>query len=251
MFRIVAGLGFGILLVGALIALAPARLLNSLTPGNEVILQGFSGTVWSGTANRALLATNAGYIHLGRLSWSLSPLSLLTLSPALTVESNWGRQYINTGLRITGREELELTNLDAMVSVQLLRQFLPLSVTGDFSVQAQTLQIQGGLPREARGRMVWQNAGWESAAGNMPLGSYAVDFQQDPGEPLQAEIITLAGPVNASGSAQLLGKNYKLDILISSDTGLDTQLEQALSLIAQPVAEGRRITFSGQLQDFD
>lgn len=214
-------------------------------------MQGYSGTVWRGKANRALLSTAAGYIHLGRISWSLSPLSLLALSPALTIESSWGRQHVNTGLRITGRKSLELTDLDAMVSVQLLRKFLPLSVAGDFSIQAQELRIENGLPSRARGRMVWQNAAWESAQGLMPLGSYAVDFQQLPGGPLQGDIITLAGSVRASGSAQLLGKDYNLDILISSDAGLGGQLEQALSLIAQPVPEGRRIKFDGQLLDFD
>ena len=251
MSRVTAGVAFGILFIGCLLAMAPARLLSIVLPAKEIIIQGYSGTVWSGTANRALLSTTAGYIHLGRISWSLSPLSLLALSPSLSIESSWGRQHINTGLRITGPEDLELTDLDAMVSVQLLRKFLPLSVAGDFSIQAQELSIENGLPSRARGRLVWQNAAWESAAGPVSLGSYAVDFQQTPGGALEADIITLAGRVKASGSAQLLGKDYNLDILISSDVGLGIQLEQALSLIAQPVPEGRRIKFDGQLQDFD
>jgi len=214
-------------------------------------MQGYSGTLWRGSVSRCLLATGSGHIQLGRVRWSLSPWSLLGLSPALTIESSWGRQRVNTELRITGPDKLELSNLDVMVSVQLLRQFLPLAVSGDFSIQAEELNLEGGLPSSARGRILWHNAAWESAQGTMPLGSYAIDFQQPGGGALEGKVVTLAGPVSANGSARLLGKDYSLDILISSDRGLDEQLEQALSLIAQPVSDGRRIKFAGQLSDLE
>ena len=247
MSRTVVGAALAILFLACLLALAPARLVNFFLPGDTVIMQGYSGTVWRGSANRVLLATGSGYIHLGRVHWSLSPLSLLTLSPKLRVESSWGRQRISTGVRITGSEALELTKLDVLVSVALLRQFLPLAVSGDLSVQAEHLQLEKGLPSSASGRLVWQNAAWESAQGALSLGSYAIDIQQLPGEALKGDIVTLAGAVRANGHAELLGKDYALDILISSDNGLDAQLEQALSLIAQPVSNGRRIKFDGQL----
>ena len=247
MSRTAVGVALALLFLVCLAALTPARLVNSFLPGDKVIMQGYSGTVWRGSANRALLATGSGYIHLGRVHWSLSPLSLLTLSPQVLVESSWGRQRISTGVRITGPEALELTNLDVLVSIALLRQFLPLAVSGDFSVQGEHLHLEKGLPSGASGRVIWQNAAWESARGALSLGSYAIDIQQLPGEALKGEIITLAGAVRANGHVELLGKNYSLDILISSDTGLDAQLEQALSLIAQPVPEGRRIKFDGQL----
>jgi hypothetical protein len=120
-------------------------------------------------------------------------------------------------------------------------------VAGDFLIQAQQLTLENGLPTQASGRVVWQNAAWESSQGLLPLGTYAMDIQQQPGQALHAEVLTLAGSVRANGSLQLLGKDYALDILIASDAGLDAQLEQALSLVAQPVVDGRRIKFEGQL----
>ncbi len=247
MSRVAAGVALAILFLVCLLALAPARLLNAFLPGERVIVQGYSGTVWRGAANRALLAANGGYIHLGKINWTLNPLSLLTFSPALNIESSWGRQHINTGVRLTGLHTLELTDVDALVPVQLLRQFLPLALAGDFSVQAQHLTLENGLPTQASGRVVWRNAAWMSSQGLLSLGTYAIEFQQEPGQALYAEVLTLAGSVRVNGSVQLLGKDYALDILISSDAGLDAQLEQALSLVAQPVADGRRIKFEGQL----
>jgi len=237
--RTAAGVALAILFLVCLLTLAPARLVDSFLPGDKVIMQGYGGTVWRGSANRALLATGSGYIHLGRVHWSLSPLSLLTLSPEILVESSWGRQRISSGVRITGPEALQLTNLDVLISVQLLRQFLPLAVSGDFSIQVEHLLLENGLPSSGSGRVIWQNAAWQSAQGALSLGSYAIDFRQRPGEALTGDIVTLTGAVRAKGQVELLGKNYSLDILISSNTGLDTQLEQALSLIAQPVPEGR------------
>lgn len=251
MFRVAAGVATGVLFVVFLLALVPARLVNGFLPGTNVIMQGYSGTLWRGAASRCLVATGSGYLHLGRVRWSLSPLSLLTLSPSLTLESTWGRQRINTDLRISGPEDLELTDLDAMVSAQLLQQFLPLSISGDFSVQAEELYLEKGFPSRARGRLIWQNAAWDAGQGSSPLGSYAMDFEQQPGGALEGELVTISGAVSANGSVRLLGKDYSLDILVSGEGGLGSQLEQALSLIAQPVSEGYRIKFDGQLIDLE
>ena len=40
-----------------LLALAPARLLGFVLPADQVALSGYSGTVWRGTASRAMVAT--------------------------------------------------------------------------------------------------------------------------------------------------------------------------------------------------
>ena len=210
-------------------------------------MQGYTGTVWQGAASRALVGTDSGYIHLGKVHWSLRPLSLLTLSPGFTIESTWGRQSIKTNVRITGSESLDFTELDVRIPVKLLRQFLPIAIAGELSVQAEKLHLEHGLPSSGEGRVIWRDAAWDSAQGTVLLGSYAMDFLQSPGEALIGKIITIAGPVSADGHAELQGKHYILDTLISSDTGLNIQLEQALSLVAQPVAQGWRIQFDGQL----
>ena len=251
MSRTLTGVMLGVLFLACVIAAAPARLLELLLPTDTVIMRGYTGTLWRGAASRCLVAAGPGYIHLGEVHWSLAPLSLLSLSPSVDIESSWGTQQLKTGLRVTGSDSFEVKDLSAVFSAQLLRQFLPLAVSGEFSAQIEELHVEEGLPTSARGRIVWQRAAWESTRGAMPLGSYAADFQQPPNEPLQAEIVTIAGPVNAAGTAKLLGKNYSVDILVTSESGLDAQLEQALALIAQPVSGGYRINFDGQLTEIE
>jgi len=247
MSRSAAGLGLGALLVVILVATAPARLLGLFVPANTVVLQGYAGTVWQGSANRTLVAAGKGYIHLGQLKWSLSPWSLLGLSPVIALESTWGKQKLNAEVRITGAQSIELSNLDALFSVQLMRQFLPLAVEGDMSAQFDELRFHEGFPTHAVGRIVWQRAAWQSAQGTAPLGTYAVNILTDSSGAMQGEVVTVTGEVIANGTVELKGSHYFIDILVGSKSGLDEQLKQALSLIAQPRPEGYRVAFDGKL----
>ena len=74
-----------------------------------------------------------------------------------------------------------------------------------------------------------------------------MEVQQPPGAELSAKIVTIEGPVRAEGSVSLVGKRYSVDVLITSDGDFDSQLQQALSLVSQPVSAGYHIDFNGQL----
>ena len=106
--------------------------------------------------------------------------------------------------------------------------------------------MRAGVPYSGAGRLVWQDGGWESTRGAQPLGSYALDFEQAPGEELLAEVLTLSGPVEAGGLVQLDGRQYAVDVLVSSDFSLDAELEQALSLVAVPGPQGYRVKLEGE-----
>ena len=80
----------------------------------------------------------------------------------------------------------------------------------------------------------------------MPLGDYAVEIQQAPGEALSGEVLTLSGPLEAVGGIQLQGREYQVDILLNSDVRMDAQLQQALSLMAAPESGGYRVKLNGQ-----
>lgn len=237
------------LFVVALVVSVPARILNLVLPSGQVIMNGYSGTLWRGSAARCVLATGNSYFHLGTVEWSLDPLSLLLFSPALNVQSQWGRQRITGQVQVEGRQSFVLEDLEASVSARVLQRFLPVTLDGDFSASISHLQIEYGLPVAGEGRLLWRNAGWQSSQGIMPLGSYALDFKQAENGSLRGEVATITGPVEASGSVDLTQENYDLDVLLTSAGGLNSQLKQALSLIAQPVAEGYRIVLKGQLKE--
>jgi len=246
--RFVLALGLVLLLCLSLVISAPARLLGALLPPEQVLLQGLEGTVWQGSASRALVRAPTGYLHLGTVHWSLHPLSLLLLAPSVDIDSSWGSQSMAGELVWRGSGDVDLRRFEASVSADLLRQFAPVSLAGTLSVQLQELLLRDGLPARGAGRLVWQNGAWPTAQGVLPLGNYAVEFRKEPEEALTGQVVTLSGPVEASGVVELRERAYLVDILLSGQGLQEPQLQQALGLIARPVDKGYRIKLEGELQ---
>jgi general secretion pathway protein N len=238
MSRVLILLLAGLLVLLYLLANAPARLIHLALPGDEVILQGFSGSLWQGHASRALVAVPAGHLALGAVSWKLSPVSLLLMAPQLDIESEWGSQTASGKITLRNSSSLDLEDFNGSVSAELIKQVMPLMVSGNLSAQLEHLKIRDGRPVAGQGRLVWQNAAWNSPQGLMNLGSYGLDFEQPEGSALTGEVVTIAGPVNADGEISLDGNRYGVHLTIGSKQGLDSQLNQALSLIAQPLPQG-------------
>jgi general secretion pathway protein N len=233
-------------LLVALFAGAPARVLPSLLPAGQVQLAGVNGTLWHGSASRALARTPMGTMQLGQVSWRLRPLSLLALSPTVEFDSQWGEQRVNGVLTVKNRNTLGLRDVEAHIDASLLRQLAPVAVDGQFSLLATRLDLRDGLPAGAEGRVLWERGAWKSPRGRVPLGSYAVDFSQaDASVPLTGEVLTLDGPIPATGSVRLEGRDYQLDVRIGGDGPLDPGLAQALSLLARPVGEAFELHLEG------
>jgi general secretion pathway protein N len=245
--RRLAGLGLACFLFVALLVSAPARLATLLLPADQVLLQGLQGSLWHGSASRCLLSLPAGHLQLGQLSWHLKPLSLLSLSPRIELDSQWGNQSLSATVTLRGQEDIDLSNVDAIVPAMLVRQFLPLAVGGNISLQLDHLSIRGQQPAAAAGRLVWQAAVWNSPQGRIPLGDYAVDIAQAEGEPLQGTLLTLSGPVRAEGIVELSGRNYSVAVNIYSESSLDAQIQQALSLVAAATDQGFALSLSGEI----
>lgn len=227
-----------LLLLFCLLASAPARLLGLVLPAGQVTMQGFSGTLWRGEASRCMVQTPAGFLHLGAVSWRLKPLSLLLFAPRLSLDSRWGSQTLVTELVLRGSQDIDLYDLSAKIPADLLRQFVPLSLAGVFSVEVKELALRDAVPVEGEGRVVWQSGVWNAPTGPVPLGSYALDFRQAPGAALVADVTTLAGEVIAEGSAQLQVRSYRVDITVRSESELDPRLQHSLNFLARPVDQG-------------
>lgn len=247
MSRPLLAVGLVLLLLVTLIATAPARLVGLVLPADQVLMQGLTGTLWQGRAARCLVQVPGGYLHLGNVSWSLSPLSLLVLAPRLTLQSQWGVQGIAGQVTLRGERDLELADVDAFLPAELLRQFLPVELSGTLSLQARSLHISDGLPVAAEGRLVWQEAGWRAGPSLRPLGSYALDFGQLPGEALVGQVITLSGEVQAEGSVELDGRGYVVDVVLAGPGLADPQLAQALQLVATPREDDYRLLLRGEI----
>lgn len=246
MSRLPWALALFVLFLVTLLVNAPARLLSWVLPAEQVVMQGFAGTVWNGSASRCMIELPVGFLHLGSVQWSLDPWSLLTLAPRVVVQSKWGQQTAAGALQLRGSQDLLVEDFEGRVGADLLRQFAPLAVGGSFNAQLAVLELRGGLPYRAQGRLVWQQASWLSPRGPVALGSYALDVEQPEGEALVGEVITLNGPLEAKGGVRLEGRRYELDLLAGGDAALNAELKNALALLAEPGPEGYRIALEGE-----
>lgn len=235
-----------LVLVFSLLAAAPARLITYVLPEGQVVLQGLSGTLWEGRASRAMVRIPAGFAHLGSVNWSLSATSLLSLSPALAVESRWGSQRFSGEVTSRGENHYWLENVQARVAADLLRQFAPVALGGHFDLQLSELTLENALPNGGSGRIVWERAAWQAPRGPIALGTYALEFTQPADGPLSGTVLTLAGPLEADGRVAVTGREYLVDVLVRSDEALDGQLTQALTLMAAPEGDGYRLKLDGE-----
>lgn len=244
--RLLQGVILLLVLLVSLVVAAPARLLTHFLPGEQLLVQGVSGTLWNGAASRAMVKLPAGYLHLGAINWSLRPLSLLTFSPQVQLQGQWGEQRLSGELQWHGAGNFTLQDFDARLAANLLRQFAPVALEGQVVLQLQALAIRDNLPYSGKGRVVWERGAWQAPSGSLALGTYALDFEQAEEEPLHGEIVTLSGPLEAQGSVSVDGRNYGLNIKVASEEPLDPQLGAALSLMAAPEDGGYRLKLDGQ-----
>ena len=235
-----------LLLLFALLLNAPARLLGAVLPEGQVIMQGFAGTLWRGSASQCMLRVPAGYMHLGVVRWSLDPLSLLAFAPRLELTSHWGNQLVEGELVLRGARDLDVHDLQARVQADILRHFAPVAIDGQLSLQVNALVLRDGLPFSGDGRLVWERAVWFAPRGPVALGTYALDFMQAEEEPLLGEVLTLDGPLEATGNLRLEERRYELDVLISSEETMERKLARMLELVAAPEGDGFRISLDGE-----
>jgi hypothetical protein len=64
---------------------------------------------------------------------------------------------------------------------------------------------------------------------------------------LAGTIVTLAGPLRAEGELQLRQRDYSIAILLTHDETWDPLLQEALALLARPVAAGYDLRLDGSL----
>ncbi|MEM1404465.1 MAG: type II secretion system protein N [Pseudomonadota bacterium] len=235
-----------LLILSVALASLPARVITLFVPEGQLLLSGVSGSLLEGRAARAILPTPQGPFHLGELSWSISPLSLLALSPKASVDSTWGDQRLSASVS-SSRDEVQLINLDVSLNAAILRQFLPVDVEGRASLLFEELTVTPTSVKSAEGRITWQNAAWHSASSRHRLGSY-VALVTSPGEGLiETRVDTLAGPVTVSGGGSGSMDAYEMELLIDSEERMPQELSRALSLVATPEENGYLLRLSGNL----
>lgn len=243
-----SGAFLGALLLLLLVSLqTPARVLSYVLNSQQVQLSAMRGTLGHGSAMRARVQTPGGYLHLGEVNWTLDLMSLVRLSPKVHLRSAWGDQRGTLDLSVAGGV-LIIEDLDVSLDAALLQRLLPVELTGRLELLFDELRLTRSDLLSAEGRLVWQGAAWQSPRGVHVLGSYAASITSLAEQQVIADVVTLAGPVEASGVVDLDQKRFTIDLRIESPgQALDAELAQALSLIASPEENGYRLRLDGEV----
>ena len=228
-----------------LLVTMPARIVGYWV-APTMHLTGFSGSLWRGEAVRLTIDVSGKPIHLGTVSWSLHPGSLLLLSPKVTFSSRWGTQYVS-GQVTAGLSGLSVRDVNGRMNVRFIRDLVPLYVGGVLELQDLTATIDGGRSasfESASGRLLWQDAVWTAHTGDVALGRYAVDVGSD-GEGVTATLGTLSGPLQLDGLLRLKGERYALDVALRGPAVANEAFQQSVALLATPVDGGFDLRLEG------
>jgi len=234
------------LLTLVLIVSAPARLLGYFLPADSLSVHGYSGTLWRGSVADLAVRLPDGWLQLGPTRWTLSPWSLLILSPRIKLDSEWGPQVIEADIALSPSGALRLRDSSATFSASLVQQWLPVQLRGSLRLALAELHLSDERLLQGRGSLVWQGAFWRGVRGSQRLGDYVLEFEVPAEQQLRGTISTLSGPIRVEGGFEAAGRQYSVDVLMTSAEGFDSELASAMQLMAAPVEGGFHLKFNSE-----
>lgn len=232
---------------GALLALFPAKTAIDWMGGRmgPLELQEVGGTVWRGHADRVLAHGQT----LGRLSWTLSPRSLLggAAEVDLTLEGEaWNG---STQARVSGPLSAELSDLQMRFPAQMLAPAIDipgLVPSGRVEVTLPRAVIVSGYPRQVQGEAIWREAAvaGEAAAA---LGDLKAEFSTTADGAITGILSDMGGPLALEGSFRFALTGFEVEALLSARNG-DAAVDRALNHVGQRQADGSSLlTITGSL----
>ncbi|WP_049631110.1 type II secretion system protein N [Cellvibrio sp. pealriver] len=174
-----------------------------LSRSSGLALSGVTGTIWNGRASLASLPRPEREYSLGQLSWSLSPLSLLTLSPCAHVKTNLPGQQFEGDVCGGAGGAVKLRNADISLPVALVQTKLPIPVQGQFSAHIEEMELRGNVLLKLKGKLTWNGARVNTGVNWLDIGSYAAEFTDNGSNGISAKLFHLAGPVDVDLQVEL------------------------------------------------
>lgn len=174
-----------------------------LTRGTGVALSGVTGSLWNGRASLASVRTAEQEYSLGQLSWRLSPLSLLTLSPCAQVTTKLPMQEFEGKICSGSGGALNVRNADVSVPVALLQGRLPVPIQGQLFGHIEELELSGNVLRKLKGKLTWNEARVNTGSNWLDIGNFAAEMNDNGKNGISAKLFQLSGPVDVNLQIEL------------------------------------------------
>lgn len=200
------------------------------------------GTLWKGFSRGAQVDLGRESIALGRVDWSLSPLSLLMLKPCIRFETDGSGQTISGNFCQSpfGGTSVENANFEAPVS--MVKALLPdgAQASGNISLQVISAKMNQQKVRQLDARFSWQNASVNVGDSWISLGSFGGTAAEDGDGGVSAKLVDIDGPVGLDLTAGWApgAKDVSVKGRVEPKQGTPEMIVQALQVFGEETGDG-------------
>lgn len=239
----------GLVFVFTLVTTVPARVLDQLG-GDAVRLSGASGTLWSGTAQQALV----GPLQLGRTRWRTNAGSLLLGRLAVNVDTELPGGFARGDLAVSIGGTISVSDFEAAAPLETMSRMVGLpESTGDAIVEIESAVITDNWPTTLVGTVRLGNiplamAGVSTGGSTSILTEFDVPEAPADGR-VPGRVSDQGGPLEIAGTITFYPPaNYDIESLISTRPDAPPEIQQGLMLLGPEGPNGsRQFTMSGSL----
>lgn len=224
---------FIVLVVARIPASVGAWAIHNAVP--TVWLTSVEGTIWNGSAGGAQIDVDKQAIPLGKISWRLSPLSLLLFQPCVDFESQ------GTGLMLSGHVcgsasgDVVAENLDIAGPVAIVKDVLNVNASGQLSIQViKAVKIGNTIP-ELDLRFSWQGAAVNHEGNWYTVGDLGGQIQHNENGGLDGKVFDITGPygLDLNGSWVLGSENWTIKGTVAPRENANRNVVEILGTIAE------------------
>ncbi|WP_263079732.1 type II secretion system protein N [Endozoicomonas sp. Mp262] len=230
---------------GFLLATLPATFVwQHLPANNKIVLQGISGTLWSGQARQAVINNGPNSIQLPFISWSWQPASLFNGHIGADIEmGNMSSVIEGKGSVAYGFDGITLNDVQIDTSASWLAQTLPQNIPGELSgslhLLASSLHIQDKRCMFLNGSIKLTDSEFSGPVGKIDLGNSNASVKCR-GNKLMISLTQSSPAIQTTADITLSQTGqYTLSGYISKGEALDSKLEKGLALLGSPDTKGR------------
>jgi len=229
-----------LIIVVILLAKLPARWLSAPLMQHLPMVQFSSvqGSVWSGQLDGVNVDVADSVLSLGRVQWSLRPLSLFELAPVVDIEVLAPEHQFKASVRVNTGGELIVSDAGGHFPVRLLEPWFPLWVSGNLRFQINDFSYANHRITKLTAILAAFDVEWLLGNREMPLGSYMaeVNLQYDD---VVIEVYDQQAALGVEGGAVIsAGGDYQIHIVLIPRDRLVPEITRSIKWLGKPDANG-------------
>jgi general secretion pathway protein N len=235
-----------------LIASLPAQQIIGWFAGDDpaqaLVIEGASGSVWAGQAQRVTYQRNP----LGELTWRFQPFRLLLGKLAYSIELKDTGQQLQ-GILITGfGNTYKLQDVDALLLADRFTELLQqrqIRIAGKVRAQELDLVFSNGQLTAADGSVQWLDAALQSPM-NLAIGDLQADLSTDDASgDIKGQIRDLKGAIAVQAEVRLkTDGNFQFTGKLKPGDKADPGLAGALQAIGRQQPDGSiQLKYAGRI----